>query len=144
MLRIAFTVLLVLAWHFPTTFFIPAGPPYERGWIVWPFGQQTRPALDALGGVVAPAALPSTGSPTLALLVAAVASLAFIVAIGAVWGIVVPAAWLQPAVVAGAVASLVLFLVYLSPLALVPLAVDLVLLWGVLAQGWSATQLTEP
>ncbi len=32
MLRIAATVLVFLAWHFPTTFFVPSGPPNERGW----------------------------------------------------------------------------------------------------------------
>jgi hypothetical protein len=137
MLRIIATALLFLAWHFPTTFFVPAGSPYEKGWIVWPFGQQTRPAFDALTGVLAPAAVTATGQPTVAMVAAGIASLAFIVATGALWGIVVPTSWLQPSLLVGACASLVLFLVYMSPLALIPLIVDLTILWGVLSQGWS-------
>jgi hypothetical protein len=137
MLRIVATPLLFLAWHFPTTFFVPAGSPYEKGWIVWPFGQQTRPAFDALTGVLAPDVVTTTGQPTVAMVAAGIASLAFIVATGALWGIVVPASWLQTSLVLGASASLVLFLVYMSPLALIPLLVDLAILWGVLSQGWS-------
>jgi hypothetical protein len=136
-LRIAATVLLFLGWHFPTTFFVPSGSPYERGWIVWPFGQQTRPALEALTGTIAPTAVSTTGQPTLAMVAAGISSLAFIIAAGALWGIVVPTSWLEPALVVGASASLVLFLIYMSPLALIPLIVDLVILWGVLSQGWS-------
>jgi hypothetical protein len=137
MLRIAATIVLFLGWHFPTTFFVPASSPYEKGWFVWPFGQQTRPALDALQGVIAPAAVTATGQPTVAMIAAGVSSLAFIVAAGALWGFVVPAAWLQPAAIVGASASLVLFLVYASPLAVIPLIVDLVILWSILSQGWS-------
>lgn len=137
MLRIAATALIFFAWHFPTTFFVPSGAPNEKGWIVWPFGQQTRPALDAFTGVLAPNVPTAMSAPTVALAAAGIASLALIVAAAALWGIVVPATWWQPALVIGASASLVLFLVYLSPLALIPLIVDLVLLWGVFAQGWS-------
>ena len=139
MLRIAATVLIFVAWHFPTTFFVPAGAPTERGWIVWPFGQQTHPAFDAFTGVVAPTVPTATSSPTVAMVAAGIASLSFIIAAAALWGIVVPAAWWQPTLVIGASCSLVLFLVYLSPLALIPLVVDLIVLWGVLSQGWSTT-----
>lgn len=142
MLRIAFTLLLFLAWHFPTTFFVPAGSPYEKGWLVWPFGQQSRPVLDAIAGsVIAPASPTVTTNPSVALAAAGIASLAFIVAAGSLWGIVIPGSWFQPAVTVGAVSSVILFVVYMSPLALIPLAVDVVLLWGVATQGWSVPQL---
>ncbi len=137
MLRIAATVLLVAAWHFPTTFFVPAGAPNEKGWLAWPFGQQTRPAFDALSGIIAPSVPTATGTPTLALAAAGIASLSFIVGVAALWGIVVPASWWQPAVILGTCSSLLLFIVYASPLALIPLAVDAVVLWGVFTQGWS-------
>ena len=137
MLRIALTALVLVAWHFPTTFFVPAGSPYEKGWIVWPFGQQTRPAFDALTGVIAPAVPTATGTPTLAMVAAGAASLSFIAAVAALWGVVVPASWWQPAIILGAASSLLLFVVYASPLALIPLIVDAVLIWGVLTQGWS-------
>ena len=139
MLRIAATLLVFLAWHAPTTFFVPAGPPNEKGWIVWPFGQQTRPAFDALTGVLAPAVPTATGTPTVALVAAGIASLSFIVAGLALWGFLVPASWWTPALVAGAVCSVVLFVIYLSPVALIPLLVDAVILWGALAQGWSVS-----
>lgn len=138
MLRTAATLLVFVAWHFPSTFFVPAGTPHEHGWVMWPFGQQTRPLLDAFTGLLAPAVPTTSGGPTAALVAAGVASLAFILAGGALWGIVVPASWCAPALLVGASASLALFLVYLSPLALIPLLVDLVILWGVLVQGWSA------
>src|SRR5512143_1591045 len=93
MLRIAATLLLLVAWHFPTTFFVPAGSPYEKGWVVWPFGQQTRPAFDALSGVLAPSVPTATGTPTVAMIAAGAASLSSIVAIAALWGIVVPVGW---------------------------------------------------
>ncbi|HYK96851.1 MAG TPA: hypothetical protein VEU77_00515 [Candidatus Acidoferrales bacterium] len=73
----------------------------------------------------------------MAMVAAGIASLSFIAAAAALWGIVVPAAWWQPAVVLGASCSLMLFLVYMSPLALIPLVIDLVVLWGVLSQGWA-------
>lgn len=138
MARIAITVLLFLAWHFPTTFFVPAGPPNEKGWIIWPFGQQTRPTLELLQGVLAPASGPTTtgATPTVAMVAAGVASVAFIVAIAGVWGIVVPAAWWQTAATVGAVCSLILVAIYASPLALIPLVVDLVVLTGALGLGW--------
>jgi hypothetical protein len=137
MLRIAATLLVFLAWHGPTTFFVPSGPPHDSGWVVWPFGQQSRPVVDALVGVFAPDKVTTNAQPTVALVAAGVASLAFIVAGLALWGFLVPASWWAPALVAGAVCSLVLFAIYLSPLALIPLVVDAVILWGVIAQGWS-------
>ena len=36
MLRIAATVLLIVAWHFPTTFFVPAGSPYGATYVGQP------------------------------------------------------------------------------------------------------------
>jgi len=137
MSRVAASLLIFVAWHFPTTFFAPAGAPNESGWLVWPFGQQTHPAFNGLTGILAPSVPTATSSPTVALVAAGLASLSFIVAAAALWGLVVPVAWWQPALVLGASCSLVLFLVYMSPFALIPLVVDLILLWGVLSQGWS-------
>jgi hypothetical protein len=141
LLKIGITALLVAAWHFPTTFFVPGGAPYEKGWIIWPFGSQTKPTIDALPGVIAPTALPASGSPTLALAAAGLASVAFLVAIAGVWGFVVPPTWWQPLVLFAAAASAVLFTIYFSPLAIVPLTVDAVAAFLVLYQGGS---LVEP
>jgi hypothetical protein len=134
LLKIGITALLIIGWHFPTTFFLPGGPPYEKGWLIWPFGRQTQPAIDALPGVIAPSALPATGTPTIALVAAGLASLAFLVAIAGVWGFVVPPTWWQPMVLFAAAASAVLFTIYFSPLAIVPLLVDALAVWLVVSQ----------
>ena len=141
MLRIVITILLMAAWHFPTTFFAPSGPPHVSGWVAWPFGKETGPVLDGLTGVLAPSNPTVFGTPTLALVAAGISSLAFVVAIAALWGIVIPADWFRPAAIAGAVASAILFLLYLGPWAIVPLALDAVILWGVLLQDWTPASL---
>ncbi len=38
---------------------------------------------------------------------------------------------------------MVLFLLYLSPLSIIPLVADLVVLWGVLIASWTPQTLTE-
>ena len=44
---------------------------------------------------------------------------------------------MQPAAVIGAVSSMALFLIYLSPLSIVPVVADLVVLWGVFVAEWT-------
>lgn len=144
LLKVGLTALLIIGWHYPTTFFVPGGPPYERGWIIWPFGRQTRPAVDAMPGVLAPATLPATGTPTVALIAAGLASLAFLVALAGVWGFVVPPAWLPAMVTVGAAASAVLFGIYFSPLAVVPLIVDAIAVFLVVYQGGSLLETSLP
>ena len=144
LLKIGITALLIIGWHFPTTFFVPGGPPYERGWFVWPFGRKSRPAIDALPDVIAPRALPSSGTPTVALVAAGLASAAFLVAIAGVWGFLVPPTWWEPMVIFAAAASAVLFTIYFSPLAIIPLIVDAIAVWLVLFQSEPLTQLVTP
>lgn len=144
MLRIVVTVLLIVAWHFPTTFFVPQDAPNDRGWLIWPFGKASSPVFDGLQGLIAPSTPTAVTSPTLAMVAAGISSLAFIIAIASLWGIVVPSAWLQPAAVVGSVASIVLFLIYLSPLSIIPLAADIAVLWGVLIASWTPQELVGP
>lgn len=139
LLKIGITALLIVGWHFPTTFFAPGGPPYERGWLIWPFGRRTQPAIDALPGVIAPKTPSATGSPTIALIAAGLASFAFLVAIAGVWGFVVPPTWWQPMVVFAAAASGVLFTIYFSRLAIIPLVVDVIAVWLALSQSDALT-----
>jgi len=122
LLKIGITALLAIGWHFPTTFFVPGGPPYEQGWSIWPFGRQSKPALDMLPGVLAPTALPATGTPTLALVAAGLASLTFLVAIAGLWGFIVPPTWWQP----------------------MPLIVDALAVFVVLYQSGSLVQVSTP
>lgn len=139
--QILVTILLVLAWHFPTTFFLPAGPPNEYGWFAWPFGTETSPAIARTPRLIAPGGPNGHRRPSLAMLLAAVASLSFLAAIGALWGVVVPPDWWQPATVLGAGSSALLFLLYFGPGALVPLVVDGAVLVGVLVARWTPVSL---
>src|SRR5690242_1378722 len=124
MTRIVVTILLMVAWHFPTTFFAPATAPNEHGWLVWPFGRASSPAFEGLTGAIAPSTPAALGSPTIAMAAAGLASLALIVAIAGLWGIVIPADWWRPAAIVGALSSMVLFSIYLSPLSVIPMLVD--------------------
>jgi hypothetical protein len=142
MLRIGVTILLIVAWHFPTTFFVPQDAPNDRGWLIWPFGKASTPLVDGLQGAIAPTSLSAVPSPTLAMALAGIASLAFIVAIASLWGIVIPSEWWRPAALVGAISSIVLFVIYLSPLAIVPLMAELAVLWGVLVADWTPQSLT--
>jgi len=142
MTRIVVTVLLMVAWHFPTTFFAPATAPNEHGWLVWPFGRASTPAFEGLTGAIAPSTPAALGSPTIAMAAAGFASLAFIVAIAGLWGIVIPADWWRPAAIVGALSSIVLFSIYLSPLSVIPMLVDAAVLWGVVVSGWTTESLT--
>ena len=139
-IKIAITILLILAWHFPTTFFAPGGtgqPASETGSLIWPFGRASSPAFAGVPSFVAPSSLTSVMSPSVAMAAAGIASIAFLLALFSLWGVVIPADWWRPAAIVGSVASIVLFLIYLGPGAVIPIAVDLVVLWGVFAQGWT-------
>jgi hypothetical protein len=143
MLRLIVTILLIVAWHFPTTFFVPQDAPNDRGWLIWPFGKASTPVWDGLQGSVAPSSLMTVTSPTLAMALAGIASLAFILAIASLWGILVPSVWFGPAAVIGSVSSIALFLIYLSPLSIVPLIADAAVLWGVLVASWTQESLAS-
>lgn len=54
-----------------------------------------------------------------------------------------PARWWRPLVLAASAASALLFLLYLGPWSILPLTIDAVLVWGVLAQGWSVATLSS-
>lgn len=78
-------------------------------------------------------------------LLAVVAGACFLLAAIGLFDVLVPAAWWPPLVVAGAVASVVLHLLYLSRYAVLPLLVDAVLLWSVVARGLDrARRVSQP
>jgi len=143
MTRIIVTILLMAAWHFPTTFFVPQDQPNERGWLIWPFGKASTPAFDALEGIIAPSTPAAVTSPTMSMALAGLSSIAFIVAIASLWAIVVPTDWMVPAALVGAVASATLFLIYLSPLSIIPLALDAIVVYGIVVAGWTQAALTD-
>lgn len=121
-----YLVLLVLlfAAHINLTALVPAAadqapPPWwVGGRLVWPFGLDTQTLLPA-GGLV------DTLTPVLGI----ASALLFLLAAGALLHWLVPEQWFAALVVGGAVCSLVLQLVWISPWAVLPLLVDGALLW---------------
>lgn len=130
-MRILVLILLFLGAHFAATPFAPA----RKAWIAWPFGLDSRPVLAFVGG------LPLQSGSIFVPAVAGIATLSFIAAIFALFGLVVPASWFAPAAVVGSMASILLFVAFAGPWAILPIAIDLIILWGVLVQHWTVVAL---
>jgi hypothetical protein len=56
-------------------------------------------------------------------------------------GWLVPAGWFRGLALVGAGASALLYVLFIGPLAVLPLLVDAFLLWGLLLQKWTVTVL---
>lgn len=121
-------LLLLFAAHINLTALVPAAadqapPPWwVGGRVVWPFGLDTQTLLPA-GGIV------DTLTPVLGI----ASAVLFLMAAGALLHWIVPGSWLVGLIVAGAVCSLVLQVVWISPWAVLPLLVDGVLFWALLS-----------
>ena len=126
-MRIIVIALLLLGAHFNLTAVVPGA----KALIYWPFGTDTKPLLAVFG--------PYPNSPTQLLAVLAGAS--FIAALLALFGWLIPANWFAPLVIVAALASAVLYVLYFGLFALLPLAIDIVLIWGVFTQNWSVNTL---
>jgi hypothetical protein len=74
---------------------------------------------------------------TLGSVVMAATFVAFMLAVLSTVGLLVPADWWTRLVVAAAAGSMVLLALFFSPALLLGFAIDVVLLWLVLASGWS-------
>jgi len=118
---------LLLAAHLNLTALVPAAsgqasPPWwVGGRLAWPFAADTHTLVrgDAL----------TTLTPILGI----ASAVFFVLAAGAVMDWVVPAQWATGLLVAGAVCSLALQVVWISPWAVLPLLMDGLLLWAALA-----------
>jgi len=100
-----------------------APPPWwVGGRLAWPFGLDTHTLLPAGGAVDA-----------LTPILGIASAVFFLMAAGALLHWIVPGSWLGALIVSGAVCSLVLQVVWISPWAVLPLLVDGVLLWGLLS-----------
>ena len=135
MLRLVVAVLIVAGVSFALTLLLPADDANP----IWPFAKDSRPLVRALG----PDRLPPAGGMTLALVLAGVAVVAFVLALLSLFGIVVASGWWVPLVFAGSGASVLLFLLYLSPFALLPLAVDVILAAGIIVARWTPDSLSS-
>lgn len=132
-MRYLVLVLLLLGAQFSLTAFAPA--PDGKAWMLWPFSSASRPRLRFAGG------LPTEPGSILVPLLAGVSGLSFLVAaLGLFWQ-GVPEGWWVVLVLVASSGSALLHLLYLGRWAILPLAVDGVLLWGVLLQGWTVAGL---
>ena len=127
-MRVLILGLLLFAAHINLTALVPAAadqapPPWwVGGRLVWPFGLDTHTLLPAGGAVDA-----------LTPILGIASAVFFLMAAGALLHWIVPGSWLGALIVAGAVCSLVLQVVWISPWAALPLLVDGVLLWALLS-----------
>lgn len=131
-MRALLVILLAVAAHLNLTPFSPA-PPGQR-WLLWPFAAGLRPVIK-VGG------LPGEPRGAVTTLLSGVSGVGFLAAVFCLFGVLVPLAWWHHLIVVSAVSSLLLFLLYCSRWSALPIAIDLLLLWGVLFQGWSAAGL---
>jgi hypothetical protein len=133
MLRFVVLVLLIAAAHFSLIPFAPA--PAGKAWLVWPLAADARPWLGGLGG------LPAQGGSIVTPALAGLAALCFVAAALALFGLLVPAAWWPWLVALGAASSALMYVLYIGPWAILPLALDLLLLWGVYGLHWTVLSL---
>jgi hypothetical protein len=131
-MKVVILILLVLAAHFSFTPFAPAQAGQAK--FYWPFAADTRAWLP-IGG------LPSQSGSILTPLLAGAAGLAFVAAFASLQGWLVPAEWFRVLLLAGIGASAALYTLYIGPFAILPLVMDMLFLWGLLAQNWSAAVL---
>lgn len=123
---IVMLVLLLLAAQLNLTAIVPlqagAAPPpwWVGGMLLWPFAVETR-TLVPKGDVL------NTLTPILAIASAGL----FLMAVAALLRWVVPVEWFPWLIAAGTVLSIVLQVNWLSPWAVLPLVVDIALLWAI-------------
>jgi hypothetical protein len=126
-MRILIVLGLLVAAHLNLTALVPAAadqapPPWwVGGRLIWPFGLDTHTLIQ------------DSALTTLTPLLGIASAVLFVLAAGAVLGWVVPAQWAVGLLVAGAVCSVALQVVWISPWAVLPLVLDAVLLWAALA-----------
>lgn len=132
-MRIVVIVLLLLGAHFSLTVFAPAQA--GKAMFYWPFAHDSKPILNNIGGLL------KVGESIVTSLLGAVAGLSFLAAVITLFGWVIPAYLWPVLVIVGALASILLYILYFGIYSLVPIAIDAVLLWGVLVQHWTVSGL---
>lgn len=101
-----------------------APPPWwVGGRLIWPFAEETKTLLSS-GDLL------NTLTPVLA----ATSALCFLMAAAALMKWVVPNQWFPWLIIAGAMLSIILQIIWFSGWAIFPLLVDIILLWAVLAR----------
>jgi hypothetical protein len=120
-------VLLLLGAQFNLTALVPLQPgdPPPPWWVggrlLWPFAVQTRTLLP-----------PGDALNILTPILGIVSAVCFLLAAAALLRWVVPGQWFPRLIIAGAVLSIVLQVIWFSGWAIVPLILDVSLLWTIL------------
>lgn len=129
-MRITVIVLLFFGAHFSMTANLPTQA--GKAWLMWPFAVDSQPLLKL--------SRPLLG--TITRLLSALAAVGFVVALLSLLGWLVPASWCVSLTVFSSVASFLLYVLYFGRWAVLPIPIDLVLLWGVFSQGWTPASLS--
>ena len=122
-------VLLLLGAHLNFTAFVPlqAGDPPPPWWVggrlLWPFAVETRTLLP-----------PGDALNTLTPILAIASATLFLLAAAALQRWIISGEWFRWLIVAGALISIVLQVIWLSGWVVLPLLVDVALLWAVFGQ----------
>lgn len=119
-MRVIVAIILVVAAYFCLTAFAPTTA--GNAWIGWPFAADSKPWLAIAGGLPSQSGLLTTA-------LAGVAGLCFISALLSLLDVVVPLNWWPLLVTVAAITSLLLHILYFSVLSLIPIGIDMVLLW---------------
>ena len=120
-------ITVLLGAHFALTAIAPG----EKALFYWPFAKDSKPSLDILGSATKPVTQ----------ILSVIAGLCFLASAVALFGWLIPANWWTVPVMVGAVASAILYLLYFSSNALIPLAINAFLLCGILALHWTVAGL---
>jgi hypothetical protein len=128
-MQILVALLLLLGAHFALTANVPAST--GQGWILWPFAANSQAVLGLTGN----------GLRGITKFLSAIAGVCFLAAVLALFGLVLPAEWWGVLVGIAAATSLILYILYLGPWAILPILIDAFLLWGILVPHWSVASL---
>src|SRR5262249_6968413 len=99
--------------------------------LLWPFAVSTKPI----------AGLPSQPAGAVTTLLAGTAAILFLLALVGLFWKAIPSKFWPALVIVGAIAALLLHILYFSEWMIVPIVVEVVMVWGVLTKRWTAESL---
>ena len=123
-MRFLIILLLLAGALFALTATVPA--PARKNWVFWPFAADSQ-AVFGLAG---------EGIDTVTKLLSVIAGVCFVAAVLALFGLLIPAELWGVFVGVASIASLVLYLLYLGPRVMLPIVIDIFLLWGIFVVHW--------
>lgn len=129
-MRYLVALLLLLGAHFALTANVPA--PIGKAWFFWPFAADSQAVLGLTGD----------GINNMTRLLSVFAGVCFLAALLALFGLLLPAEWWAVLVGIAATSSLILYIFYFGPWAILPVAIDIFLLWGIFIPHWSVASLS--